>query len=429
MSQYGIDPQSINVIEAVNVNEIDNDSITAPPTASERLRGIFESKTVENGYFDLPHLDDYEGTGKGYGYGYGYDGSFKKRFHHSTSAGNLYQDEFHNAAPDNSYSTFKSSSDGYNAPSVEGKLIGPSKFVAITDFPSRLTFKRPDMIFAYILEWITAFALFGLGLVMYSAPYPDRWFRLSDASLSYPALPSILPDWSIFVINIACPLALVAIIWLAVVRNGHDLHHAVLGLAASLSFAFFFSTFLWVVVGGLRPDFLERCNPNMNIVNSLKTQRTKAYSSDVYFRQSEICQSYFNNVWSFGTYSPAFPSATASSAMAGWFFAMLYIGGKTNTWRLSLGHFWKFLPFVFFPMCSMLAVSLTRIRDNSNSWYDVCMGWVIGLVTSLVSYRLHYCSIFGMSCYIPNYYLWRHVNKYILEKLSTRQMEKIIIKN
>jgi diacylglycerol diphosphate phosphatase/phosphatidate phosphatase len=421
--------------ELIKVPARGNDAVKFMPSFAQRLKGLFEAKTIKNGYMDLPHVNDYNGYGYGYGYGYGFDGStstYRLSHNNASNMSAATQEQVLNpsdpttSAPTNDpyygtgYATGGKTLPNYPSEpgTLDASLVGPSKFILITDFPSRLKFTTGSLTAAYILETLSVLLLFALALVMYSAPYPDRYFRLNDPSISYPVLPVILPDYAVGIINTLCPAALILIIWVLFVRNGHDLLHAILGLCISLAFAFFFTTFLWVVVGGFRPDFLERCNPNMATVASLTPSRTKTYSNAIYFSQTEICQGYPNNQWNFGGFSPAFPSATAATAMAGWFFAMLYICAKTNTWRLSLGHFWKFLPFVFFPICVILAVSLTRLRDNSNGWWDVTIGWGLGLATSLIAYRLEYCSIFGMSCYIPNYYLWRHVNKYILSKLG-----------
>jgi hypothetical protein len=136
---------------------------------------------------------------------------------------------------------------------------------------------------------------------------------LDDPSLSYPLVKEIIPVWLFFLSCIGVPIILFAIIYLVVRfkkavnkrqkqkkkeskrnwawrRDGdhiqygykrmdsqqkknkkcghyspldhidiHDLHHAILGLLTSVMISLIFSSFLWVVVGGLRPNHYAEC--------------------------------------------------------------------------------------------------------------------------------------------------------------------------
>lgn len=184
----------------------------------------------------------------------------------------------------------------------------------VFDFPSfRNRYTTRSLIASYVIDWIFIAIMYLIVGGFSLAPKPDIPFTLDDPSLSYPLVKEIIPVWMFFLLCIAVPIMLFAIIYLMVrIKNAviqrqkqkkkenkrnwawrrdgdqiqygykrmnsqqkknktlehytsldyidiHDLHHAILGLLASVMISLIFSSFLWIVVGGLRPNHYAEC--------------------------------------------------------------------------------------------------------------------------------------------------------------------------
>jgi hypothetical protein len=316
----------------------------------------------------------------------------------------------------------------YADPKLLDKIL-TNEHMRHTDVPSSINDDASYPIASYSAEWVCV-ALFIFYVVLFSLlRYPEVAFRLDDPDLSYPLLPSRSPWWATLLVNMFVPLGVCIIHHLLLIRNLRDLHHLILGFALSLASCMYLTTFLWLILGGLPPNFIQLCQPDLEKVATLTNQRTAFSNQVLYFFPSEICT---QNVITVSTVDnsmigsgfltnivPAFPSSRSSTAFAGWLYAALYINGKLGTWHLNLGHFWKLLVFII-PIQIATYISASGILDYSHTYLQVFIGILIGITCGITGYLSKYM---GISSHIPSIFYWEHLGKYIVSKNTVKTVE------
>jgi len=160
----------------------------------------------------------------------------------------------------------------------------------------------------------------------------------------------------------------------------HDLHHATLGLLTSVMISLLFSSFMWVVVGGLRPNHYAECN----------IQTDKIIPGKMLYNVREICAS---DAFNHFIQTPAFPSGHAANAFACWIFTFLYLNGKFKIWD-DHSHQWKVFLFFVLPILMPIGIASSRYLDYHHNGSQVLFGSILGIVSGFIGYRLYYCSWF-----------------------------------
>jgi diacylglycerol diphosphate phosphatase/phosphatidate phosphatase len=268
------------------------------------------------------------------------------------------------------------------------------------DFPRRDNYTILSMVSAHILNWLVIIILGVCYAIMASvANHPHRVFRLDDPDLQYPTVPDIISNAVATVLDVAVPLVIIVVFQLFV-RNIYDIYHALLGFATAFVIQGFIKSFVWVVLGGLRPDFLTLCNPDPS----------RIVAGQTYYSVTEICRNIPSDL------TPGFPSGHASQAFCGWVFLLLYLNAKWKPFD-NRSHVWKIVLVWLGCWLVPIFVASTRIRDFSHTPGQVWVGIFIGIVTALIGYRTAYCSLFGIDNHIPTRYVWTRRKNSIRETL------------
>ena len=136
---------------------------------------------------------------------------------------------------------------------------------------------------SYLLDWIIIVVFLGIaGAFSFLEPV-KRDFSLTDQTISFPHRKDTISISLVFLVAIVAPAAVIAVICLFLVRlkpaagSAHstgdvwrrrlwELHAAWLGLALSLSLSLFATQTLKNMFGKPRPDFLNRCNPDISAI-------------------------------------------------------------------------------------------------------------------------------------------------------------------
>ncbi|RUS24676.1 PAP2 superfamily-domain-containing protein [Jimgerdemannia flammicorona] len=250
----------------------------------------------------------------------------------------------------------------------------PNAALDPTDKPSR---KRHWFI-AFALDWVLIALLLGLGQYFFSGPQPPKaYFALNDVSLQHPEVPEIISATNATIINAVGPLIILAVIELLFFFNKWDAYHMVKGHGESIAISLFFTSLLWIIVGGslgLRPTFLTKCQPDP----------TKIVAGQIYY-SNEVCKQELGKFEYQG-----FPSGHSSTAFAGWTFFTLYINAKIKPWGGS-AQLWKVLILIL-PTIFASWISLTRVIDYHHFPYQIITGGLIGIASALIAYRINYGS-------------------------------------
>lgn len=167
-------------------------------------------------------------------------------------------------------------------------------------------------------------------------------------------------------------------------------------LAYSLNIVFngVITNFLKLLVGRPRPDFFNRCYPNIDI-----------YNSNSVFSQLDSITNNLNNL----NCDPnneklvlegrkSFPSGHSSTAFCSFGFVAFYIWGKTFAFsKKGYLRSWRFLSGFPF-MLTALYVVVSRTQDYRHHWEDVTIGSLIGLFSAYYCYRLYYPDLTSNLC-------------------------------
>jgi len=220
-------------------------------------------------------------------------------------------------------------------------------------------------------------------------PIPNRLFAVKNNNQdpinmedAFPIRTEIIPMWLSGAISGVSGLVVIGVaqIW---VKSGKDFHRGMLGLMTSMVASSWFQVICKILIGGLRPNFLAICQPDIS----------KAPGQGYYglYYDHTICTGPLKEVYDA---LESFPSGHSSAAFSGLLFISLYLNAKLKLWGDLYPRTWK-LFLVFFPILAATVLSLTRLLDYTHHWYDILAGAVIGICFAFAAYRMQYCSIFN----------------------------------
>jgi len=216
--------------------------------------------------------------------------------------------------------------------------------------------------YSYFIDYVLIVILFVLGQVVAAKlpPY-HRYIPTNDPSISYPNKKDIIPNWAMLVLANLGPIAIFAFyqIW---GRSLHDFHHSCLGILEGLGFTVFFTGFIKIFAGELRPNYLSH--------GDSKDERG------------------------------SFPSGHASVMFQGMTFLSLWMCGKFGLFKKAGGHVWQQF-IIFVPLIAAGLVALTRIRDYHHNFVDITAGAVLGAAIAVINYFLKYPPLWKKRCEIP----------------------------
>jgi len=159
-------------------------------------------------------------------------------------------------------------------------------------------------------------------------------------------------------------------------------------------------TFMWWLVGGLRPNFFSVCKPDASLGSPIVIPGVDPTTGVWY--GDEICTCSKKDLYHS---KHAFPSGHAASITATCIFLSIYLSAKLKLFD-NRSHLWKFF-IVIALMVIDLWISFSRIRDGQHNFEDVVVGMIIGAIVAPIIYRLNFCSLWGPDNHIPTRYTWR----------------------
>ncbi|KAF7322864.1 acidPPc domain-containing protein [Mycena chlorophos] len=183
-----------------------------------------------------------------------------------------------------------------------------------------------------------------------------------------------VPDWALYIIAVASPAILQALIDLVTLRSWWDLHNGWLGLALSLSITGSITQVVKITVGRPRPDILDRCQPPAGTVDPVFG-----------LSDSSICTTQLLLEDGFRS----FPSGHSSLSFAGLGFLAFYLAGKLHLFD-KRGY-----------VASAALVAISRTMDSRHHWEDVLTGSILGTTVAYFSYRQYYPNLASEVSHLP----------------------------
>ncbi|KAI4369019.1 hypothetical protein MLD38_017513 [Melastoma candidum] len=187
------------------------------------------------------------------------------------------------------------------------------------------------------------------------------------ADLKYPLKGNSVPFWSVPVIAVLLPMAVILIYYFRR-RNVYDLHHALLGLLFSILITGVITDAIKDAVGRPRPDFFWRCFPDGKGVFQNRTRGVMCTGDKAVIKEGY----------------KSFPSGHTSWSFAGLSFLAWYLSGKVRLFDRK-GHVAK-LCIVFLPLLGAALIAVSRVDDYWHHWQDVFTGAVIGMIVASFCY-------------------------------------------
>ena len=238
-------------------------------------------------------------------------------------------------------------------------------------------------------------------MVRYSPDHSSSPLRLSHTSVSltqlhnilipsqvypqyaYPIRHNIISTWASALMSIFIPI-LIFLLMQFRIRSFWDVNNAVLGLLYSLLTAAVFQVFIKWLIGGLRPHFLEVCQP---AVPTFGTQTGRGFGNIMYDRK--ICT---GNKRAINDALESMPSGHTTAAFAGFVFLYLYLNAKLKVWSNFRPAYWK-LVAIYAPILGAVLIGGSLTIDAFHNWYDILAGAIIGTMMAFSAYRMMYASV------------------------------------
>jgi len=235
-------------------------------------------------------------------------------------------------------------------------------------------------------------------------PAPSRsfpvYFQDGDVvypEFAYPLRHEIVPIWLAALLASLVPIFFFLVMQIRI-RSFWDVNNAVIGLLYSLITAAVFQVFLKWLIGGLRPHFLDVCEP---AVSPGTSQTGNGFGRIMYDRK--ICT---GNEDEINDSLESFPSGHTTAAFAGFVFLYLYLNAKLKVWSNYHPAYWKLI-VTYMPILGAVLIGGALTIDEYHNWWDVFAGAVIGTVFAFSAYRMVYASVWDFRCnHIP---LVRHL--------------------
>ncbi|KAF2862649.1 acid phosphatase/Vanadium-dependent haloperoxidase [Piedraia hortae CBS 480.64] len=292
------------------------------------------------------------------------------------------------------------------------------------------------LIAAYVIDWLTILVI-GLATYGLSKTEPRHHvFSLVDLTISYPYIPDSISTLTLVLVALIAPAVIIFLVALIAVpgpRASRGLSRSQVlklklwefekgwaGLALSVVAAAFITQGSKNAIGKPRPDFLSRCQPDLNnIAAHVATGFAKDLSKDWQMVHSSICLQPDKSVLKDGFKS--FPSGHASWSWSGLSYLFLYLCSK---FAISIPHLTSensnlrdevqngedvhasdhplrirntnaappvyFLIPAFVPIGTAFYICSTRWAEYYHHGYDLIVGSLIGIFTGWFAFRWYH---------------------------------------
>ena len=237
------------------------------------------------------------------------------------------------------------------------------------------------------LDLLTMACMGAIGLGVYNAkPAASRSFpvNFTDGEIVYPqfAYPlrhNIIPIWAAALLASLIPIFVILCMQIRI-RSFWDVNNAIIGLLYSLIGAAVFQVFVKWLIGGLRPHFLDVCDPDPTIVGT-------GFRAIMFDRT--VCRGNQNDI---NDSLESMPSGHSTAAWAGFLYLYFYLNAKLKVFSNHHPSMWKLIA-LYAPLLGATLITGSLTIDEFHNWYDCLAGAIIGSVFAISAYRMVYASV------------------------------------
>jgi len=215
---------------------------------------------------------------------------------------------------------------------------------------------------SYAMDWAVGILLFAVvhGVTFFLEPL-ERFLPPNDPTVMYPKKPDIVPTSVLFIVSLALPLVVIAIVQKSH-RSPHDFHHATLTLVMTILLSTTITTALKYAAGRYRPNY-----------------------DAVHDTDAKL----------------SFPSGHSSCSFAGMTFLALYLTGKFRIYSTEASSSFAKSVLVASPITIAMFISLSRTIDYHHNYSDIIAGSMIGIAVAYYVYFMYYPPLHSSHCDQP----------------------------
>ncbi|KAJ1850722.1 hypothetical protein LPJ73_003315 [Coemansia sp. RSA 2703] len=239
--------------------------------------------------------------------------------------------------------------------------------------------RRWKLLKTYIPDWIILILINVAGGLFGMLGPRHREFSLSDRSIQYSNHRSYVPDFVPPLVGYGAPIISALFFLIFRRRNWHDFHCTVLGIFIAMGLNNIATNVIKNAVGRPRPDFIDRCQPNITENPPLKLVDYRVCTqTDLKYLHEGM---------------RSFPSGHASLSFCGLTFTALYLASHLR-YNDQRGHAYKTIAF-YVPLFCATLIAISRTADYHHHWQDVLAGSIMGAFIGWFGYRTYFPSIFN----------------------------------
>ncbi|CAF3334081.1 unnamed protein product [Rotaria socialis] len=246
-------------------------------------------------------------------------------------------------------------------------------------------------IYMFWMDYLLMALLGGFALgVYFLRTIPNHLFpiyfadgEIVNPEFGYPFRKEIIPIWLAVLLSFIIPFVIIMLMQIRI-RSFNDANTAIMGLLFSLISAGVFQVLIKWLIGGLKPNFLSICKPNIS-----PSMSGTGYGFDGIMFDRSICT---GDVKQINDALASMPSGHATAAFAGLIFCSLYLNAKLKIFANYRAQYWKLVLF-HAPLLGAVLMASSVTIDHSHHWYDILAGSIIGIIFAFGSYRFQYASI------------------------------------
>ncbi|KAK1753787.1 phosphatidic acid phosphatase type 2/haloperoxidase [Echria macrotheca] len=264
----------------------------------------------------------------------------------------------------------------------------------------------PKRLVRFVIDWIKvswrdilAMAILGAASqAIYSAPLAAiRTFPITfttSGDIIYPQFAYPNRGWIISpalsgVISALIPIAVILLAQIRI-RSFWDANNAILGLLYALILGTLFQVIIKQLIGGLRPYFLDVCQPDISRVAAHNTTHLNGVGFHQVMYSTDVCTN--PDAGAIKNAMTSFPSGHSTAAFAGFGFLFLWMNAKLKVWGPHQTSFY-WLALLFAPLLGATLMACALTIDAAHNWYDILVGSIIGSVMAVASYRVCYAAV------------------------------------
>ncbi|KAI8326359.1 PAP2-domain-containing protein [Martensiomyces pterosporus] len=239
--------------------------------------------------------------------------------------------------------------------------------------------RRWKLFKTYIPDWIIVIALNIAGGLFGKLGPRHREFSLHDRTIRYTHHEDYVPNYVPPLVGYAAPILSALAFLVFRRRNWHDFHCTVLGIFLAMGLNNVATNILKNACGRPRPDFIDRCQPNVtkDPPLGLVDYRVCTQTDLKYLHEG----------------MRSFPSGHASLSFCGLTFTALYLASHFR-YNDQRGHAYKTVVF-YLPLFFAALIAVSRTADYHHHWEDVLAGSALGIYIAWFSYRTYFPPVFS----------------------------------